>query len=779
VLRLMALRSLVIMVCVGVGVLGLTLAGFAPLGGDPELMYLPIKSELSRALAANRLPFWSDGFGLGTPLVAESHVAAFYPPNWLLYRLCGLTIAFRLSIWLHLLALVAATFAYARVLSISRAGSALAAASFTLCGFQALHVVHEPFYHSMPYLPLCLLLADRYAATGRLAWLAGLALAWGSQITVGHFQIQMWTAGLVLLLGFLRVWADSSQVAFNWLSDKRSAGRSQALAARLRLLERSLGMFAGLCWGAAIAYVQLRLTWELTGASGFVRPPHLLANYSFPPTHLTQLALPEVFLSRPSGAGGIYLSRHGTTVGEASAYVGIIPWIMAFAGAMAVSRARNLAPWRLIVVLSLALATMPGWWPDGFLLFLSLPGVGWFRAPARYTLLASLGLALLAGRGLDHSIGPRRFWSGLVLAVMSGAAACALSINWMGKADFRTFLGNETLTLRFVAAGLGWGIGLAAIIAWRSNRLGAWAPISITVLELMVLFFIGPIEWGRPSRLADESTVLRRLAALPPRSLIAGRLFNLPVNAGQSTASPYLGITPPPPNYLLMSAAPPARNDEVERRWHRRFGVTHGVWGSLDPVWGTEILAKIADPALDRVLANIAVSGRGGLGPWKLVRTPDPFPSAWVARQTRKAPDWGSLFLALSHDDLPDEAWFLAEDDSPSLPGNAACLAGVRSWNGQTAVVEHDGACVLILQRTYYPGWVSRVDDGPEQPVLKVNGGLQGVALTGSGTSQVVMHYRPTGLLQASAVSLTALATAVLVLGTAGWNAVKSPSPRQ
>ena len=79
-------------------------------------------------------------------------------------------------------------------------------------------------------------------------------------------------------------------------------------------------------------------------------------------------------------------------------------------------------------------------------------------------------------------------------------------------------------------------------------------------------------------------------------------------------------------------------------------------------------------------------------------RIPDPFPSAWVARQTRKAPDWGSLFLTLSHDDLPDEAWFLAQDDSPSLLGNPAHMAGVRSWNGQTAVVEHDGACVLILQ---------------------------------------------------------------------------------
>ena len=136
-LRLMALRPLVIVVCVGGGVLGLTLAGFAPLGGDPELMYLPIKSELSRALAANRLPFWSDGFGLGTPLVAESHIAVLYPPNWLLYRLCELTIAFRLAMWLHLLALAAATFRVCSGALISRAGRALAAAASHFAAFSA------------------------------------------------------------------------------------------------------------------------------------------------------------------------------------------------------------------------------------------------------------------------------------------------------------------------------------------------------------------------------------------------------------------------------------------------------------------------------------------------------------------------------------------------------------------------------------------------------------------------------------------------------------------
>ena len=50
----------------------------------------------------------------------------------------------------------------------------------------------------------------------------------------------------------------------------------------------------------AIAFVQLRLTWELTGFAGFIRPPQFVANYLFPPAHWAQFALPEVFLRTPT-----------------------------------------------------------------------------------------------------------------------------------------------------------------------------------------------------------------------------------------------------------------------------------------------------------------------------------------------------------------------------------------------------------------------------------------------------------------------------------------------
>jgi hypothetical protein len=173
------------------------------------------------------------------------------------------------------------------------------------------------------------------------------------------------------------------------------------------------------------------------------------------------------------------------------------------------------------------------------------------------------------------------------------------------------------------------------------------------------------------------------------------------------------------------------------------------------------------DPALDRVMAS--VPGLQGRGPWKLVRDRAAFPPARVARRVRTAESWGRLYTTLSTADLPDEAWFLAEDGAPVLPGPLATSAHVRSWDGRIAVVEHDGSCVLILRRTYYPGWSYRIDGGPERPVLKVDGGLHGIPLTGSRPTRVEVRYRPTGLARAATIALAALGAALLVLSAAGW----------
>jgi hypothetical protein len=738
-------------------------AGIEPVGGDPDLMYRPIKAELARHLRQGRLPFWSDRFGLGVPLAAESHAAAFYPPNLLLYGTIGTPAAYRLSLWLHFVALAAASYGYGRVLGLSRAAAALVAIGFPLCGFQAIHAAHEPFYTLMPYVPLCLLLGEKVLDTGRLIWAALLALAWGAQLTVGHFQIQMWTGGLVLALGGWRVLRQGLAVA-RWLI-----------------------LPASLAWGAGIAWVQLRLTWELTRAVGFSRPTQLLMNFRFPLSHWAQWAMPALYLGRPRTAGDTYWAMLGTTPEEACAYVGVAALLLACVGIRAVPGRSTLAAWGWIAALAFALATMPTWCPWGFEALARIPGIGWFRAPARYTLLTSLGLILLAGRGLDRAADPGSYRRGMFLATLLGGTSLAWWLASAGDPLYRASLGPASFGLRIGGTLLAWAVGVLALVCLQRRIAGGWLPAAALATELCALFYLGPVAWGPEIDAAARSPILRRLAGEPGVGLVAGRLENLTSVLGCAAASPSLGIAAPPPTFLLEpSGHPPGELGAEDRRWQRRYGVTHGVWATTDDVSGTEVLAELDDPALSRLFRDSSIVPPGAR--WRLVRYRDPLPAAWAALRGRLVWAPETLHTTLAREDRAGEALFVHGDDSPRTAatarlterdflgrrntprfieidlGRPASRAEVRGWDGREATVEHDGACYLILRRAHYPGWSYRINGGPEHPPLKVNGGLQCVPLTGSGPSRVTLDYRPTGLRRAAAVSLLSLGAALLAV---------------
>src|SRR5262249_40056226 len=160
--------------------------------------------------------------------------------------------------------------------------AALAAVAFSLCGFQTIHNCHEPFYHALPFMPLALLLAERYLASGRLVFVPALAIVYGLQLTLGHFQLQMFTGGLVLLTAIWRGLAEGGP----WWGGLAGA---RALAG-----------------GGAIVAVQLSLTRELPREAGFARPFKFLSNYSFPPAHWAQPALPRLFMGLRGGVEDPY-----------------------------------------------------------------------------------------------------------------------------------------------------------------------------------------------------------------------------------------------------------------------------------------------------------------------------------------------------------------------------------------------------------------------------------------------------------------------------------------
>jgi hypothetical protein len=747
-------------------VLGGLFVGFEPIGSDPDQMYRPIKGELARALRQGRVPYWSDRLGLGVPLVAESHVAAFYPPNWVLYRYFDVDVAYRLALWLHHVALVGATYAYARTLGVQRPGAALAGLAFALCGFQAIHAIHEPFYHITPYLCLTLALAERYLATGRAGWLGLLAFAYGTQLTLGHFQLQAWTAVLVVTTGAWRVVADR------------------------RPWERSVALMAAIACGGVIAAVQLGPSWELMQVARANQRspgenPHFFA---FPPAHWSELAVPRQFQGLRDGPEDRYWLENATTAREACLYIGTIPLILAFPGWL--SRNRALALWKFLIPATFVLATVPAWWPGGHELLLHIPILGSFRGPARQTVLTSLGLCLLAGEGFDRASPRARFWVGLAAAVLFGLLAVKWAADWSARPGLSGRVAEGHLGSVLLWTVVAWSVGVGAVIVWRLGVLSTPGVLFFTGIELGVLYYTGTTVWGRSLDLRHASPVLRKLEDVRA-SRVAGFLRNLPLHVGVAPARPYLGFRNLPPYPLLDSAQSWELSAwDTSLRKMKRFGITHGAWDAMfdrymrrDGVWKTsgavgvmffrpdQILFQGPDPILDRAVPNPVSRPSVLRQTWTIVRYDGAFPSARVATRALVAVDEKDLGSQIDASDDPREVWFLRSEVPPEDPLPRARSGRVVRWDGTTGEVVHDGSCELVMTRAYYPGWVARVDDNPERPVLRVDGGLQAIHLSGAGTSHFWVRYQPSWVILTRIASILGVMVALGMVLVEGYGA--------
>jgi hypothetical protein len=741
--------------CLTVGaIMGGLLICYEPVGHDPDRLYRPVKTELAASLRQGTLPFWSDKIGLGVPLVAESHVAAFYPPNWLLYRFLTVSAAYRVSMWLHYVALAAATFAYVRQMGAAPWGAALSAMAFTFCGFQTAHAVHEWAYHALPYLPLCLLAADKFATTGRWKWVGALGLLWGVQMTIGHFQLQMWTGGLVLFAGLWRLWHDGLP------------------------LRRVAGLVVGLSLGLGVAMVQLVPSFELARIGGqFRRPVEQFLLSSYPLDHWNELAVPALFRNLPGGPGGAgaqYWNSQQVT-GFDFLYVGTIPLVLAILGSMPVAGTnarsrRGTSVWLVLIPLTLVLATMPRWWSAGYVSLLQLPGFGLFRGPARFTVVTSFALCVLAGHGFDRAIDDKRFRTGLAMAGFYAALAFAWSfILARVRPEFRLALDDAAISRRVGLAVITWVAAMILLIIWRRRPRFAWVVFAATAVELGAFYlFAGTTCWATPPRLPEASPVLGLLVKEPEESRVSGPLDDLPVSVGLIAGSPYTGFALPMPNHLLQALHP---HNPHSIRWLRRFGVTHLVFDGPLPASDFEEIFHGEDPVLDELAYQTpGVSNRRD---WHVFRVRDVFPDARLAMRAREVPDLMGLLAALSSRDALDEAWFFSGDAPPAAGHPRAKTARILQWEGLSGEIEHAGAVDLVLCRASYPGWEVTINNGLPRPALQSNGGLLTARLDGNGTSQVSFRYRPRGMNAAIAASAVSILLCLGLICRTGFQPVR------
>jgi hypothetical protein len=389
------------------------------------------------ALLTGRLPLWSPDLFMGVPLLANSQLGTFYPPNWLVAPLSAPD-GVRVSILLHVFWAALGVYRLARAtLGVTRPAALIGAVLFALGGYVGAHVEQINQLQGLAWMPWLFWLLAR-ALERPLRFIPWLAVALALQFFTGHTQT-VFITGLGLALYTL-------------------------LTRPLRGLI-ALAFAGGLAF--ALASPQLIPTFELTQVSN--RSGGMTPNQA------------TAFSFSPFVAGrGLLPSYDSLIFGEYVAYLGVIGLGLAVLGVFfpspqPLSHTRgergflsHKVVWLVVALVGLALAF--GLYNPLYWTLASLPGFNLFRVPARWLALFALGAAMLASLGAQYWLNgqrprPRALIVAVGLVVLLGISTALTSRNPDGTP-------SPPPTLTTI---LGWGVGLVVFVLLQLQRKDAKA----------------------------------------------------------------------------------------------------------------------------------------------------------------------------------------------------------------------------------------------------------------------------------------------------------------
>jgi hypothetical protein len=349
-------------------------AHWDPLAWDGIAQYYPWRHFYARSLRAGLLPLWNPHQFCGTPFLANMQSAVFYPFT-LLFLVLPVSTAFAWSAALHLL--LAGWFAYLllRALGAGRFGSVLGGSVFALNGYFAAWMHLPTVLDTACWLPLVLLLLEKFLRRGQARFALGAGLALALSFLAGHPQVFLYVAlaAVVYLL--------ARGLGLGWRRLLRVGGGLALIAVVL----------------LPLVSVQLLPTLELmrhshrapaAGLQGYAA----YLRWTMPPSQLVTLLLPGYFGYPKDGS-----YQRELPFAEYSIYCGLLPLLFAL---LALTRRERL-PWGFALAAALCLLAALGTGVN-YPLFFLVPGIARSGGPARILVLFGLLVGLLAGLGADH-----------------------------------------------------------------------------------------------------------------------------------------------------------------------------------------------------------------------------------------------------------------------------------------------------------------------------------------------------------------------------------------
>ncbi len=764
---------------------------------DQVYLVYPWQVEIRRALAERRAPLWTTAINNGQPLLGNGQIN-FWDPFWLVARLFSLNASFGVAAMLKLWVGGLSTFLLARQLGIGRQGAILAMITFAFSG--PMIVWLGSISGVAAWLPLLLYFSDR--ALARQATTSFLVI--GCVIACQFYSVHPETSFHILLIwGVFCLARIVAQYGWNIPDLIKSLGKM------------ALAFAIGVALSAAVL---------LPTIEGILNSFVLMRRQASAPTALWQTILFQ-WHNWPTLITTILPQFFGTPIdnsfwypyqnyNEQTFYAGIVPLALGLVTLLAwwhgrrhgllgsedANTARSFSPgfWLGLTLVAMGIAAqLPVFNVVSVLPFLRLGNHG------RLRFVYALGLALLAGHGLDTLIKNRfpdfnaayKFLTILVVLAI-------VSLITIGSA----YVGLTLLRSQFITMGKHQADAMKASdhpmfpysldyyydrvnVRYTQARQLYTAATPEMFLPIGIALAIGLLEWRRRRGL-NRATWLNGLVLLTCADLFA-------IHSRINPTMPPAQVFPPTEAILFLKQQP--GRFRVGGLYLALMPNTSMVFG-LQDVRGYEpvvpwrqamlfnrmeggyrlnhyaILRSADSPLLDLMNVEYMVSDRELGGRWQLAfaekdspirvyRNPNVLPRAFLVYQSEHAANAEAALNRLLDKNFDFRTRVILET-MPDLPAihevSQIGQARIVQYEPERVVIETDTLTdgILVLTDTYVPGWQARVDGQPAQ-VHVADYTFRGVRVP-AGQHRVEFVYAPTSFTVGATISLAAIAFCVM-----------------
>ncbi len=730
-----------------------------PIGNDLTFFFLPHHVAQSKVISAfGHLPLWdARGFG-GRPSVGNPQAGLFYPFVWVVWwgplSLLG---------WLTFGHLIWGGMGVYRLLR-SAAGSQWAAtvggSVYLASPFLLAHAFegHYPHVWAAAWYPWAFWSYGEARRGRPRGWLI-LPVVLALSFLAGHPQ--EW---LLLVLALL-AWSVADAVAL-WRSQ-------HARQAAFRLI----------VWGGALALslglTALDLAPQLAVRPWLLRDPDPSGHVRIPRRYHLE-AVNGFQLLSPTALGGPADYFGSDNYWETVLSIGLIPLLLGLLAARWHPDRRQVRGWLLLLGLAV-------WFACGrhLLLYTAayfvVPGMNWFRVPARTLFLANLAAAVLAGLGVQTMAmrvaepkAWRRFtvrcgvFSFLVVATLYliGAARGPGGSSRAAEAARRVL---EDDRFRLALGGLG-GLLVLGCLPLASSRAPRWAGGLIGMLALCELGWYGNslLQVAAPELFAGDdpiSAAIERLEAdsagggparIKARDNFYGDLRAAAHGIEKTNVNDVFQIDHAARLYErlypvasrrrlkrddLMNEAVEEFNREVRQQIFNRMSVSHVISDRFEP-----------DPGWP-----VVVRGSWNGGEFVIQANPGRLPRAYVVPRALEVRSDGRFDVGQFH--LVDPRLWVLMDVDPLgevVPGPRQRFTPAlwTSYDPDRPVlrVATTAPGLLVVADTWMPGWSALVDGLPA-PVLRGNHSQRVIPLVSPGRHTIALYYTAPGFLLGCAVT--------------------------